>query len=165
MSNNGIPPLNDYQSDNYPVIYDEGDETSYYVKSGNKHAITGGGSSYLVYVVSVSQTGTGDLTIYATFENTIGTIYVTRISAGYFTFTSANLFTIGKTWIPNTDNSGYACYPISSSAANAEFYIMKQTGSDTIELQFYNASYNNVDQSTLFGDGFILNLPEIRVYP
>lgn len=36
MSNNGIPPLNDWQADNYPVIYDEGNETSYYVKSGDK---------------------------------------------------------------------------------------------------------------------------------
>jgi hypothetical protein len=36
MSNNGIPPLNDWQADNYPVIYDEGESQIKYVKSGQK---------------------------------------------------------------------------------------------------------------------------------
>lgn len=33
---NQIPYLNDYQGDNYPVIYDEGDSQLKYVKEGNK---------------------------------------------------------------------------------------------------------------------------------
>lgn len=47
MSNNGIPPLNDWQEDNYPVIYDEGAATLQYVKTGVKNDINTGGSSYL----------------------------------------------------------------------------------------------------------------------
>jgi hypothetical protein len=43
MSNNGIPPLNDWQADNYPVIYDEGSEQLQYVKTGNKITVAGGG--------------------------------------------------------------------------------------------------------------------------
>ena len=54
MSNNGIPPLNDWQADNYPVIYDEGDAKSYYVKSGVKNEITGGSTSYLVAEVELT---------------------------------------------------------------------------------------------------------------
>jgi hypothetical protein len=36
MSNNGIPPINDWQSDNYPVVYDEGEAKIKYVKTGVK---------------------------------------------------------------------------------------------------------------------------------
>lgn len=43
MSNNGIPYLNDWQADNYPVIFDEGDEALKYVKTGNKIAVPGSG--------------------------------------------------------------------------------------------------------------------------
>lgn len=36
MSNNGIPPLDDWQADNYAVIYDEGADKLQYVKTGTK---------------------------------------------------------------------------------------------------------------------------------
>jgi hypothetical protein len=54
MSNNGIPPLNDWQADNYPVIYDEGADELQYVKTGAKTTINTGGSSYLVASVTLT---------------------------------------------------------------------------------------------------------------
>lgn len=39
---NQIPYLNDYQGDNYPVVYDEGEDQLKYVKNGNKSNTAGG---------------------------------------------------------------------------------------------------------------------------
>lgn len=63
MSNNGIPPLNDWQADNYPVIYDEGDSTTKYVKDGNKVAISGGGVESVTYAELVALIGSSGLTV------------------------------------------------------------------------------------------------------
>ena len=98
MSNNGIPPLNDWQADNYPVIYDEGAETSYYVKTGAKIEIPGG-SSYLVYTALLTQTGT-NAPVATVLENTLGdTFGIDYNAVGSFLLYPATTepFTINKT--------------------------------------------------------------------
>jgi len=54
MSNNGIPPLNDWQADNYPVIYDEGADQTYYVKTGTKVAVPSSGGAVLSTSVTLT---------------------------------------------------------------------------------------------------------------
>lgn len=117
------------------------------------------------YVIAVTQTGTGELTVATEFQNTIGEITITRNGLGWFFIDSVGLFTVNKTWLPNCDGFGYASHPISFDDVNAEFYAFKIVSANRIDLQFFNSSYQNVDPSTIFGDGFRLTLPEIRVYP
>lgn len=96
MSNNGIPPLNDWQADNYPVIYDEGEDKLKYVKTGVKNNINTGGSSYLVYTALLTQTGTS-APVATVLENTLGgTVVWTRESAANYIGTLAGAFPNNK---------------------------------------------------------------------
>jgi len=101
MSNNGIPPLNDWQADNYPVIYDEGNETSYYVKTGVKHEIAGGGSSYLVYSALLAPTEGTDAPVPTVIDNTLGgTVVWTRNALGVYHGTLTGAFPVNLTYSP-----------------------------------------------------------------
>lgn len=123
-----------------------------------------GGSSYLSYVPIFFQVGTSDPSV-TVLENTLGgTPIWTRVSEGYYIGTLAGVFTQNKTWIPNSDGSRIAMYPISFNAINDYAYIFYWESVDTIALQIFNSTYNNVEYSTVFG-GNKLSLPEVRVYP
>lgn len=57
---------------------------------------------YKVYTAMIYQDGVDeDPTVYV-MHNTIGEITITRVSAGYFKVTSANLFVPQKTWLSIT---------------------------------------------------------------
>lgn len=168
MSNNGIPPLNDWQDDNYPVIYDEGNSKSYYVKTGNKVEITGGSSSYLVYSALLTQSGT-DAPVATVLQNTLGgTVVWTRNSTGQYLGTLAGAFTLNKTVVPPFDSGnpgGAVNIPIANSLPNSFYYnITTLASADTVQISVYDDTYTSVDLSTALAGWDTKIFIEIRVY-
>jgi len=150
--------MNDWQSDNYPVIYDEGDETLKYVKTGVKNNIDTGGSSYLVYTALLKQTGTNAPQAQV-LENTLGgTVVWEYTNVGLYTGTLAAAFTANKTSIQITNwfngaNQGFArCY-ISDSPNSVQIECADITGGSNI---------NNLLGASFTNDNCFI---EIRVYP
>ena len=146
MSNNGIPPLNDWQADNYPVIYDESESKLNYVKTGSKIEIsTGGGSSYLVYVALLTQSATS-APVATVLENTLsGPIVWTRLDVGEYQGTLASAFDDTKTTIITSGKSD----------GSIEGYV---TGANTINVDTYLETFAEDDLLTR-------TAIEIRVYP
>lgn len=149
MSNNGIPPLNDWQSDNYPVIYDEGDATLKYVKTGNKVDINTGGSSYLVYTALLNQSGT-DAPVATVLENTLGgDVIWSYVDVGAYFATLAGVFLENKTWMMITTGG---------SLNSAFSIIIYRNTNSQIEVDTYDDTENPAN-------GILLNNSvEIRVY-
>jgi len=164
MSNNGIPPLNDWQADNYPVIYDEGAETSYYVKTGSKIEIPSGGSSYLVYSAYLSQSGT-DAPVAAVLENTIGAIVWTRVSVGRYAGTLAGAFTLDKTVMPGFNYNGNLMNLVYLNSPGDHYYSWSIAPTTNLVELFVVTNPGDVlaEFSTAFGSSSLF--VEIRVYP
>jgi hypothetical protein len=124
----------------------------------------GGSSGYLSYVALLTQSGT-DAPIATVLGNTLGgTVVWTRLGVGWYAGTLAGAFTLNKTWIPGCSEDRFAMYPISFNAINDYAYTLYPAGVDSIELQIFDATYQNVEFSTVFG-GNALSLPEVKVYP
>lgn len=173
MSNNGIPPLNDWQEDNYPVIYDEGNETSYYVKNGNKNEIASGSLGYSVYVANLTQSGTSNPTV-AEYQNTFGECVWTRNSEGDYRgdFTSDVDFSIDDVWINGTVtrfSTAADFKPIYNYSGVVGYYRLTpevNAGHFRLYLEVYDGTWTEADISTLLGtNDNTISLPEIRVYP
>jgi len=89
---------------------------------------------------------TGETPSLVEFENTIGTVNITRDEEGVFRITSNSLFTEGKTWL-NISNRDYTVYTEFGQNSESELFI--------------NASFRGDDSiSGLIEDISI----EIRVY-
>lgn len=161
MSNNGIPPLNDWQEDNYPVIYDEGNETSYYVKNGNKNEIASGSLGYSVYVAKWTQAGTSNPVVTTIGSNTIGDIVWTRDDVGVYNGTLSAAFPEGKTIIMPFSASSTGVYqPLFGG-----FYEILRSSNNLIILYCYedlSAFTPKEISACLFGASITF---EIRVYP
>lgn len=160
MSNNGIPPLNDWQEDNYPVIYDEGAAKSQYVKSGTKIDIPGGSSSYLVYTALLSQSGT-DAPTAEVIQNTIGgDVIWTRLSAGNYLATSTGHFTANRCFLPNWFNydGGATTYQtISDGGSVVGYYTIYDNGDgNSMYMEVLNSTFNFVDIDDLVNGSVLL---------
>ncbi len=169
MSNNGIPPLNDWQEDNYPTVYDEGASKLYYVKTGTKNEIsTGGGTSYLVYVCSMDNTGTSNPTV-RTFQDTISAGTWARDSTGSYTNITSTQYAATKIWVGGSivEDGVVKFFPIFS--ADGTLYAIfglsfyeESGGVMAMNLSLKDGSGTPIDLDDLLG---YLALPEIRVYP
>ena len=149
MSNNGIPPLNDWQADNYPVIYDEGAAELQYVKTGNKNTINTGGLGYLVYTALLTQSGTNAPVATVIGENTIGNIVWSYNGQGDYIGTLEGAF-----------NGNIAIFFGKPGSAAPVNYGLTGITNDTIEIVT-----NNILLEGFYND-LLSNTPiEIRVYP
>lgn len=174
MSNNGIPPLNDWQADNYPIIYDEGNSKSYYVKSGNKIEITGGGSSYLVLQTSMIPNGVEDLPTITNHSNTCGAGAWFREDVGYYGTQTTVPFSLTKIIIPglqsrSTSNIATGYIPIYPQSVSSPQYYFQITIEDNggfaeVYVNFYTTDGDPIDLVGIDPLNFIF-LPEIRFYP
>lgn len=168
MSNNGIPPLNDWQDDNYPVIYDEGNSKSYYVKTGNKVEITGGSSSYLVYTGTADAPDAPDgIPNFTIFANTVGSIVWSVAATGDYKGLLTGAFPAGKVWAFPGGNAGGVTLGIASSVPFEYAYNIQRTNDNEIHLSIYKTSdFSNVDLFDIGTGGAGNGLPfRIEVYP
>jgi hypothetical protein len=165
MSNNGIPPLNDWQADNYPVIYDEGESQLKYVKTGGKIDVAGGGSSYLSYVALLTQAGTNAPTanvLNGNDGNYLGDIIWTRVDVGNYIGTLNGAFTNNKTWFYPSGNSN-AFVAFSGNAWSGGFNLYRGDA-DRVFIDVADESGNFIDLSGRLSNPATISI-EIRVYP
>lgn len=102
---------------------------------------------YKVYNIQFSQTGTSAPVLVSSFENSIGSIVLSRESAGVYRFTLAGAFTANKTSLK---------FNFSNSATGQTWTSSVQSATNYIELR--------VQQSGTYTDGFSGYL-EAYVYP
>lgn len=165
MSNNGIPPLNDWQADNYPVIYDEGADTLQYVKTGTKVDINTGGSSYLVYTALFTQTGT-NAPVVTVLENTLGQSVVwSRSGVGDYRGTvSTPIFSEFKMYItPGGDTAAVLTIGLAQNVPFDNAVNVSYQSPTEIRVQVFKTSdFSYVEWSDISGG--VLPL-EARLYP
>ncbi len=104
--------------------------------------------TYQKYIATISQTGTLDPTV-TILENTIGNIVWTRIAAGQYEGTLTGAF-------PNLDKTYCMISQVNSSQG---VYYINWTSANTIQIEWYDFSYTQLDSVLLY------NTIEIRVYP
>jgi hypothetical protein len=104
--------------------------------------------AYQKYIATISQAGTFDPTV-TILENTIGNIVWTRIAAGQYEGTLTGAF-------PNLDKTYCMISQVNSSQG---VYYINWTSANTIQIEWYDFSYTQLDSVLLY------NTIEIRVYP
>lgn len=104
--------------------------------------------TYQKYIATISQAGTLDPTV-TILENTVGNIVWTRIAAGQYEGTLTGAF-------PNLDKTYCMISQVNSSQG---VYYINWTSANTIQIEWYDFSYTQLDSVLLY------NTIEIRVYP
>jgi hypothetical protein len=154
MSNNGLPPLDDWQADNYPVIYDEGDATLKYVKTGVKNNINSGSSGYLSYVSILNQIGTSNPTADEKTNTTGQAITPVRDALGFYTLVFATPVPIGQLFMPGLNawwdaGDGTIAIPITDESAIIGYVVVYTSGTAThvtkINIDTMDAAFNPVE--------------------
>lgn len=113
-------------------------------------------------IIAIKQNGTAIPTI-REFKNTVGTITITRESAGFYKLTCTNAF--NNVYISHSDPvNRYCMYPLSITTINDSAYQIYASEPDDIYIQVYDSTYTNVDLSTILGNDNELLLPEIKIY-
>jgi hypothetical protein len=130
-------------------------------KGNTQNTLSSGG----VYKAYLSQLGTSNPTIQI-FENTIGAVTWTRFSIGNYQGVLTGAFPTNKTFVPFFGAMGGATQIPIAWNVPGEYYYTVVCGSDgnSISLQVYDSNYNNVDLSTISGEGQALPI-WIEVYP
>lgn len=125
---------------------------------------------YKSYVANWQQDGTA-VPIFYVLSNTIGTVAVSRLSAGVYKLTSSGLFTLNKTWIScfaDYGDIGNTYLPLGNNIGGRllGYYNVSFSASDpnTITINVVDTTFANADLSTIVGGKTIISLPEIRVY-
>jgi len=120
-----------------------------------------------VYKALLTQSGTS-APVATVLENTLsGTLVWTRASAGNYSGTLTGEFVHNKTYVYGMIDyydQGQALIPISDGAAIIGYYSVFITDPNSIDVEVFNATFTNVDLSTLLGTSSIC-LPPIEVYP
>ena len=126
----------------------------------------GGGSSYLVYVALLSQSGVAN-PIANVLQNTIvGAVTPQRSSLGNYFIESIGNFPYDKIFLGNGINlDGFTYIPVSNGSAITGYYTIYTTGDgDSINISFVDSSFNPIEWSSLLPNNSPLCI-EIRVYP
>jgi hypothetical protein len=118
--------------------------------------VGGGGASYLVYSALLSQTGTNAPTAIVLANTLGGTPTFTRSSAGVYTLTLSTAFTVNKTFLSGTVESG--------GGVSANFVMLTRANANEIIIKTVSADASFPVQD--LADGLLNNSSvEIRVYP
>jgi hypothetical protein len=128
-----------------------------------------GGSSYLVYVPIITQTGV-DAPIDIKLDNTIGVGTWNRDSVGVYNVTTTTTFDVAKTTILGMGSfidSGTAAIVLTdggSIVGYAMYYLFNDSGNLGLAIDVVDDGFVARDLVTLIGTSK-LYLPEVRVYP
>jgi len=120
-----------------------------------------GGSSYKVYIPTMSQTGTAELSI-TEFDNTTGQIFtwvrggVGVYSASGLVFTSIHIDGFGN-W-----GNGNPFGVISDGGAVIGYYTI-YWGNTDISLEVFDDAFVHADLSTLLGNGKVFAFPTVKI--
>lgn len=166
MSNNGVPPRNDSQADDYPVLYNEGSSELKYVKTGTKNTINTGGSSYLVYTAFLAQSGT-DAPTATVKQNTLGgTVVWTRAGVGRYVGTLAGAFPVGSICnsIGSSANNNSVVMPVTDFSGIVG-YIEYSPSGDTLNVNTYNESFVLTEMNTVIGGTAAQIVVDVKTYP
>jgi hypothetical protein len=120
-----------------------------------------GGSSYLVYIPTMSQTGTGELNV-TEFDNTTGQTFtwvrggVGVYSAPGLVFTSIHIDGFGN-W-----GNGNPFGVIADGGEVIGYYTI-YWGSSDISLEVFDDTFAHADLSTLLGNGKLFAFPTVKI--